>query len=297
MAMETVLVDGVSLAYEIHGHGEPALFIHGALIADAYRPLWGQRELVGAYRCIAYHRRGYGASDHPPGAWRIERHAADGLALLGRLGVERAHVVGHSYGGCVAAQLALDAPDRVHTLALLEPAIPVGESGDAYRESLRQGARRFQQVGAAAMVDEFMTARDGPNYRAKLDATIPGAFEQAVADCKTSFETELPSLDQWSFGEAQARRIPHPVLVVLGEQSPKLGSRFADTHHALMRWLPAPEEFVLPGATHGLHQQSPGDMAKGLAAFWQRHPIEPHRGDTHRLPKSHRGDTHRPSKP
>ena len=271
--MERVRIDGVSLAYDIHGQGEPALFIHGALIADAYRPLWGQRELVEGYRCIAYHRRGYGASDHPPGATGIEDHAADCLGLLEALGVDRAHVVGHSYGGCVAAQLALDAPGRVHTLALLEPAIPVGASGAAYRESLRQGARRFQQVGAAAMVDEFMMARDGPHYREALDANIPGAFEQAVADCKTSFENELPSLDTWSFGEAQAGRLLCPVLVVMGQDSPKRGSRFPDTHHALLRWLPAPEEFVLPGATHGLHQQNPGDMAAALAAFWQRHPL------------------------
>ncbi len=262
--METVSFNGVSLAYEVHGRGEAVLFVHGALIADAFRPLLARTELAEGFRCIAYHRRGYGGSDHPPGELSLERHAEDTLHLLDHLDVERAHVVGHSYGGCVAAQLALDVPDRVHTLALLEPAIPVGESGVAYRESLRKGARRFREVGAEAIIDEFMTARDGPDYRARLDVAMPGAFEQAVADAATSFEAELPPSTPGPSAKRRPGRIHHPVLVVLGERSPKLWSRFADTHDALLRWFPSSEAFILPGATHGLHQQNPGDMARGL---------------------------------
>jgi pimeloyl-ACP methyl ester carboxylesterase len=116
--MDRVSVGGVSLAYEVQGRGDAVLFVHGALIADAFRPLLARPELVEGFRCIAYHRRGYGESDHPPGELPLGRNAEDILHLLDQVDVEGAHVVGHSHGGCVAVQLALDAPDRVHTSPL-----------------------------------------------------------------------------------------------------------------------------------------------------------------------------------
>ncbi len=64
------------------------------------------------------------------------QQAADCRRLLEVLGADRAHLVGHSYGGAIALQLATDAPDLVQTLALLEPALMVGSSGPDYRESL-----------------------------------------------------------------------------------------------------------------------------------------------------------------
>jgi pimeloyl-ACP methyl ester carboxylesterase len=54
------------------------------------------------------------------------------------------HVVGHSFGGCIALQLALDSPHVVRSLALLEPALFVGASARSYRESLLRSAERYR---------------------------------------------------------------------------------------------------------------------------------------------------------
>jgi len=96
------------------------VLIHGALIADAFRPLLAEPALRDQYRVIHYHRRGYGGA-HTAAAVDLARQAADCRALLHHLGVRRVHVVGHSLGGTIALRLALDAPDLVHALALLEP--------------------------------------------------------------------------------------------------------------------------------------------------------------------------------
>ena len=271
--MDNVVVDGITLEYEVSGSGEPAVFIHGALIADSFRPLLFEPALARDYRLILYHRRGYAGSSHSSVPTSIVRQAADCRALLRHLGVERVHIVGHSSGACIAIQLALDAPDVVRSLALLEPALIVGSTGPAYRDALLRGREQYRKESPEQLVDEFLQARFGAGYRALLDRMVPGAFEQAVADAGTSFDREIPALLEWRFGEAEAKRITQPVLIVIGSGSNALSPRFGETHRLLLEWFPDVRGFVLPGAAHGMQMQNAPGMAGALADFWARHPI------------------------
>jgi pimeloyl-ACP methyl ester carboxylesterase len=268
--LERARTDGAELEYEVSGRGEPAVFIHGAFIADTFRPLLAEPSLAGRYRLILYHRRGYAGSSRASEPVSVAGQAADCRALLRHLGVERAHVVGHSYGGIVALQLALDTPSVVHSLAVLEPGLMVGTSAQGYRESLARGVERYREAGAEVVVDEFLQAR-WPGYRATLDRVLPGAFDQAVADAETWFEREASGQLGWRFGEAEARRISQPTLSVLGGESDALWSRFGETQRLLLAWLPHAEGFVLPGTTHFMQIQDPRGMAEALGAFWARH--------------------------
>jgi pimeloyl-ACP methyl ester carboxylesterase len=270
--MERARTDGVELEYAVAGTGEPVVCIHGSFIAATFRPLLAEPGLAGPYRLVRYHRRGYAGSGRASGPVGVAGEAADCRALLRQLGVGRAHVVGHSYGGAVALQLALDTPRVVHSLALLEPALMVGASAQGYREALARGAERYREAGAAVAVDQFLEAR-WPGYRAPLDRALPGAFAQAVTDAATAFEGEVPALLGWRFGEAEARRIRQPALSVLGGDSDALWSRFGETHRSLLAWLPRAEACVLPGTTHLMHLEDPRGTAEALAAFWARHPL------------------------
>jgi pimeloyl-ACP methyl ester carboxylesterase len=270
--LERAGTDGSELEYEVSGRGETAVLIHGAFIADIFRPLLAEPSLADRYRLIHYHRRGYAGSSRASDPVSIARQAADCRALLRHLGVERAHIVGHSYGGNVALQLAQDTPGVVHSLALLEPGLMVGASAQGYREALERGVERYREAGAAVAVDEFLQARwPGPGYRVALDRVLQGAFAQAVADAETWFEREVPGQLGWRFGEAEARRISQPTLSMLGGESDALWSRFGETHRLLLEWLPYAEGFVLPGTTHLMQLQNPRGMAEALAAFWARH--------------------------
>ena len=138
--MERVRIDGAELDYEVVGTGEPVVFIHGAFITNAFRPLLAEPCLVGKYRLILYHRRGYPGSGGISKHVSVTRQAAACRALLGHLDVGRAHVVGHSYGGAVALQLALDAPDVAHSLAeqeTLDQISDVTRRDSAWRRLLR----------------------------------------------------------------------------------------------------------------------------------------------------------------
>jgi pimeloyl-ACP methyl ester carboxylesterase len=277
--MQRADVNGVQLEYEISGAGDSIVFIHGAFIADSFRPFLAEPSLVGRYRLITYRRRGYGGArstlDKTPVS--AEQQAADCAGLLRSLGVERTHVVGHSFGGSVALQLALDAPELVRSLAVLEPALFVGPSAGAYRESLLRSTERYRAEGASALMEEFFRARWPKYSRAALQDVVPGAFEQALADAPTTFELDV-GLTDWTFGEHQAQRISQPSLVVLGGESPKLHPRFEETYRQLLDWLPNAEGLVVPGTTHFLQLESTeisAAVAAALAAFFARAPLDP----------------------
>jgi pimeloyl-ACP methyl ester carboxylesterase len=94
------------------------LFIHGAIWADFLRPS-AEQPAFSRFHRIRYHRRGYGESGGPASGFDMQ--AADMVALLNHLEVDLAHLVGHSEGAMIALGLSASYPDRVRTLALLEP--------------------------------------------------------------------------------------------------------------------------------------------------------------------------------
>ena len=271
-SMEHVDVNGAMLEYAVTGTGEPVICIHGAFVADTFQPLRTEPSLASRHQLITYHRRGYAGSSRVLDATSIAQQADDCRALLAHLTVERAHVVGHSFGGCVALQLALDTPAVVHSLSLIEPGLMIGTSGGPYREALARGGQHYREVRATVVVDEFLQARS-PGYRERLDHLVPGAFAQAVADAETWFDTELPAQLAWHFDTAEARQISRPVLNVLGAESERLWDRFGETHRWILEWFPRAEALVLPGATHFPQIEHPRGLAEELAAFFARHPI------------------------
>jgi aminoacrylate hydrolase len=107
-----------TIHYEVEGSGAPVLLIQGVGgVGATWRPqVEGLRD---RFTLCAFDNRGLGRSAALKQPTSIEAMAGDALALLDALGWERAHVVGHSMGGLIAEQLALDAPSRVSSLALL----------------------------------------------------------------------------------------------------------------------------------------------------------------------------------
>src|SRR5688572_20635451 len=134
--MKRARVDGGELEFEVTGAGEPVLLIHGALIAEAYAPLCAEPALNSRYRLVRIHRRGYGGSGPARAPFSLAEQADDCRALLRHLGIERAHIVGHSSGGVIALRLALDAPEVVHSLVLLEATLLDVPSGGLLFEAL-----------------------------------------------------------------------------------------------------------------------------------------------------------------
>ena len=263
-------LEGVELEYEVRGSGEPVVLVHAGVIGSWFTPLLAEPALASRYRILSYHRVGYLGSSRVAGPVSIAQQAAHLRALMRHLGIDRAHLVGHSSGGNIALQLALDAPEMVQSLALLEPALVTVVN----RSELPRVFERYRAGDKAGAVDAFMLAVTGPAYRAALERALPGAFDEAVAHADTFFGQELPAVRQWSFTREQAARITQPVLAVIGEKNKESSPIWNERQEILLTWLPKAEPFVLPGATHLLYLENPRGMAEGLAAFFARHPIK-----------------------
>ena len=271
--LNRITVNGTELEYELRGTGEPVVLIHWGVGTVWAGPLLDQPALAGHYRLLSYHRAGFAGSTRLAGSVTMATHAAHCHLLMRELGITRAHIVGHSSSVPVALQLALDAPEAVHTLTLMEAARPAPPT-DAERQFgtdvIVPAVQRYRAGDQAAAVDIFFRGVLGPGYRAALDHGLPGAFGQAIADADAFFTQEMPAIQQWPFTEDDAHRIGQPALAVLGTASPPM---FAERHKLLLHWLPNAEPLDLPGLTHLLHAQDPAALADGLAGFFARHPI------------------------
>jgi pimeloyl-ACP methyl ester carboxylesterase len=281
--MERARVNGVELEYEVAGSGEPVLLLHGGLLADENGPLLEQPALTDKYRVINYHRRGFAGSEHPDGKAKIGDQVADARALLDELGVERTHVVGHSLGGVIGLQLALDHPDQVHTLALLEPALmgaiaksqagpeAAAKSQQDFRDGMARVNEIFETGDRRGALQAFLETRAGGAFREVLDwLTTTGEFDQAVRDADTFLQVEMPAAYAWSFTPEDARRIEQPLLSVLGVQSPE---RAQKVHEILRKWAPQTQELKLENAEHALPLMDPPGIATSLAGWLAKNPM------------------------
>ena len=163
--MDTLQVDGASLAYEDAGAGAPPLlFVHGwAGNRTNFAPQMAA--FAGEHRVVAVDRRGHGASDAPDQEYTVEGAADDLAAVCRQLGLSRAIVVQHSYDR-IAYDFAARYPDLVLALAVLDGPTLAGEDWDA-------GCR------------QFMVALEGDHWREATrafadQAVFPAGMPEAV---------------------------------------------------------------------------------------------------------------------
>jgi pimeloyl-ACP methyl ester carboxylesterase len=119
-AVSAARVDDIDVAYRVMGEGRPLLMIIGlGSSQDLWEPSF-VRKLSRDFKVVTFDNRGMG--DTPPGTeeFTIERFARDTAGLMDAMGIERAHLLGYSMGGYVAQELALQDPDRIDRLVLLD---------------------------------------------------------------------------------------------------------------------------------------------------------------------------------
>ncbi len=128
--MPTVRANGIELHYERFGEGPPLLWCNGS--GSTVRETAPLLARYGEHFDVVVHdQRGLGQTEVPPGPYTMADYAADALALLDAVGWEQPRVLGISFGGMVAQELAVTAPGRIARLALLCTS-PGGAGGSSY---------------------------------------------------------------------------------------------------------------------------------------------------------------------
>jgi pimeloyl-ACP methyl ester carboxylesterase len=193
--MPSVVANGVELYYERRGAGPPLLFFNGsgATLESSAPLIWS---FADRFEVVAHDQRGLGRTAIPPGPYRMADYARDAAALLDHLGWATCRVIGVSFGGMVAQELAVTWPERVARLALVCTS-PGGAGGASYplhelaelppHERAAVGLRildtRFTPEWLAAhprdqALVEVMAAR---HTVAKTDEQLRGEAEQIAA--------------------------------------------------------------------------------------------------------------------
>ena len=218
--MAEQVIDGVRLYFEEHGTGAPIALIHGCG-GSALGFAEAIDELTGLGRVIAYDRRGCARSERPEPYERtsVAEHADDAAALLDALAATPAIVIGRSYGGTVASDLALRHPNRVRALVLLEPDAPrelapaAAAWVDALGDRLRTVAERF---GVAAVGEALITEVAGQDaWR-----SFPEEWRRVITGNGPAILAELAG-EWWLQADAAAlTTIEQPVLLVAAADSP-----------------------------------------------------------------------------
>jgi pimeloyl-ACP methyl ester carboxylesterase len=268
------------IAYEDRGDGEPVLLVHAGVFSDWFAPVAAAPELAG-FRILVARRAGYVEGSSPSGHLSIADHARHCAALLDETGVSRVHLCGHSSSALIGLQLALDRPDLVHTLVLLEPAPGGGLNGPAHAailgEAIGASMAAYGAGDTATGFARFMTAVGGLRYREVIEQALGREGHERAVRQSAYFPDEARAVWEWRFEASDAARIEAPVLLVEGERTAELAAVPPESVSLLAAMVPHAETVVLPGASHLMPLEDPAGVARLVADFARKHPISPGR--------------------
>jgi pimeloyl-ACP methyl ester carboxylesterase len=263
--MPSVKVDDAELSYEQSGHGPCVLFVQGVGLAGR---AWSPQivELSRDHRCIAFDNRGLGASRGDTRELSVERMARDALGLLDALGIERAHLVGHSLGGVIVQSMALLAPERAQSLTfmctfaggrdLARPSARLLWLGTLSRIGTRASRRRA--FARLVMPDAYLRARGMERVMTELESVFGRPLWQGphIAD------VQLRALRAHDQRERLSELAAVRCMVLSGRHDP-IASHAANL--ALAAGLGAPHR-VWDDASHALPIQHAAEVNAALRA-------------------------------
>jgi pimeloyl-ACP methyl ester carboxylesterase len=251
-----------ALAHEESGEGEAVVLIHGHPFD---RSLWlpQLRPLASAgFRVVAPDLRGYGESPATPGKVSMRELAGDVVALLDRLDIERAAVVGLSMGGLVAMELALGWTQRVWAIGLVATtAEPVSPGESQQRLEL---AAAVEAQGMAPLVRYMHTGVYGP----KCPPEVVNRIDRMMADGNPiGAAAALRGRAERPDYRAGLSALAVPSFVCTGDADPWSNSQVTDELTACLR---SPEILLLEEVGHLPNLEATDRFNDSLAAFLRR---------------------------
>jgi haloalkane dehalogenase len=263
-------VDGLRLAHIDEGDGAPVVMWHGE---PTWSFLWrkvARRVLDAGHRVVLPDLAGFGRSDKPIDVdwYSYDRHVAVGASLLEDLDIRGATFVVHDWGGPIGLRLAVEQPERVDRLVVMDTGLFTGHQkmSDNWH-AFADFVRRTEDLPVGLLVRRGCHTDPGDTVAAAYDAPFPNGASKAGVRAFPEILLAGPSAVGAEAGQrtlAALKEDRRPLLMLWGADDPVLppsiGERFAS---ALGR--PAPH--VLDGAGHFL-QEDRGEDVGALIADW-----------------------------
>jgi pimeloyl-ACP methyl ester carboxylesterase len=264
--MPTARVNGIDLYYELHGSGEPLLWI-GGLGANVREIPYLIQSYARHHAFIVYDGRGNGRSDKPEEDYSITGFAADAAGLLDALGIESAYGYGSSMGGMIAQEVALLHPERVRAL-VLGCTTPGAVRGVRPNEmTVRQIVENQALTGDAALEAGWALGYS-PGYisshKAELFARARHAAELAAP--RESYMRQVIAAAKHDTHD-RLEYIQCPTLIIHGSDDLMIPVGNA---YILKRGIPHAELYILQGMGHGYNLEAQFEADRVVLEFLAR---------------------------
>lgn len=266
-------LEDARLRFWERGSGETTVLLcHAGAFSDWFAPVFDEPALDNV-RLIRVHRAGYGDSSAPSGLLTYSDHARHCRDLLHQLGAERAYWVGHSSSGSMGLQAAMDEPDLLAGLILLDSApSPAGPSAEAMVQTTVGPAIGTAQAGdVATAIDIFLSGAVGPDWSDCVRRALgENGMDQLYRDAAFFLGNEILSAPQWSIDADAASRIKAPVLLAYGGEGWRVTRVYEETSRALLEMLPDAKLLKVPGVGHGMPLEHPARVAELIGRTVER---------------------------
>lgn len=240
----------VELDYELVGPADaPVLMLAGSLGSTS--GMWDPQvaALRERFRVLRYDHRGHGRSSVPPGPYSMDDLAADALALLDRLGIERVAYCGLSLGGMIGIWLGAHAPERLSALVLCCTSAHFPDQTQ-WRERTRTVLAEGTGSIADAVVERWFTpewGRTHPEQVQRAREMVAGTPDEGYAGC-------CEAIADWD-GRDLLGRITRPTVVIAGADDP--ATPVAPHAEMIASGIPGARLEVLDDAAHLATLQQP----------------------------------------
>jgi haloalkane dehalogenase len=267
--IQSVQLDGLRVAYRELGQGPPVLLVHGWPTSSF---LWRNvmPHIARANRVVAIDLPGFGESDKPVGI-RYNFAFFDGIleGFLAKLGIAELGLAVHDLGGPIGLHWAVDRPERVTRLALLNTLV-YPEFAEAVKDFVRACASPEEREKITSPVGLETIARDGFGDPSRLPPDVVAAMQRPfqTAEARRALADAGIGIERRGFVHI-ARRLPGfriPVRIVYGDRDRVLPD-VAETMARVKNDLPQAEVTPLAGRGHFVQEEAPDEVGPLLARF------------------------------
>lgn len=220
-------IDNLKIAYQVEGSGTPVILLHGwGAEANTFSYVFDR--LSNTYQIYALDLPGFGLSEIPPNAWDASDYAKLIGTFYSNLNINKAHLIGHSYGGRISIVLAAEQPEKVDKLILVDSAgiIPPRTMKYYYRISLAKIGRLIRKCGTLGkrLADNIANRVGSSDYKqaGPMRATMVKSVNQNLQPLLPNIQAttlliwgENDTDTPISFGKIMQDEIPNAELVIL----------------------------------------------------------------------------------
>ena len=270
--MDTIDVGGLEMAYRLEGEGSPLVLVAGTGYPAATWHPDLLRPLQERHRVLVFDHRGTGATPATGERYSTRMFAADAVGLMDALGLDAAHVVGHSMGGRVAQWMALDRPERVRSLVLAATGPGQFDAGAPVTRGvpLHTAVSMIEQGYAAYMAEHIRDTFFTPEYAAARPdrvAWLVDAFWGARPGL-AAYLRHIIARQEHQTADRLGDLVP-PALILIGDRDRHVGGTGVHWEQSqyLLDHIPGSRRSVVPDASHGYFWQLP-DVSAGLVLEW-----------------------------